>query len=193
MKYTKVIHEHLKNSREVSKKLKKISFLLLLALTFSSIVFVSCQNEEVNPEQELTQIDSDASKIDKLLVDYKSNLVKKASTLKDDQIITFEVVKNLKTGEITIQNQKVVSFFPIDEKSTYYNKISDSYQVSCDRGGGGSDDWSKDCDGKWSCGKLIAACLDEGGCSTICEQEMSKTGNIEKLYSSVEITYIPVK
>ncbi len=43
------------------------------------------------------------------------------------------------------------------------------YTVSC---ANGNSSWSKDCDGKWSCGSLIGDCLEEGGCATICEKEM---------------------
>ncbi len=45
----------------------------------------------------------------------------------------------------------------------------EAYQVSCDNGDGS---WDSSCGGVRSCGKLIARCLEEGGCATICRQRM---------------------
>ncbi|QMU64326.1 MAG: hypothetical protein GKR88_08530 [Flavobacteriaceae bacterium] len=172
--------------------LKKIGLLLILTLTVSSLVFVSCENEQISPEQNISQVDIDTKKIDKLLENYKPSLVDKASKISDDKLITFEVVKNLKTNEISIENEQVVSFFPIDERSSYYNHLADGYQVDYDRGGDGSNNWSASCYGKWSCGKLIAKCLDQGGCATICQAPQEERST-ERIYSSVLVTYLPIK
>ena len=53
------------------------------------------------------------------------------------------------------------------ENDSNFQKRSagDTYQVSCSNGG---NSWDKECSGKWSCGGLIADCLDEGGCASIC-------------------------
>lgn len=50
--------------------------------------------------------------------------------------------------------------------------VNAAYTVSCDRGGDGSDNWSTNCDSKWSCGRLVVDCLDQRGCSTICTVAM---------------------
>lgn len=171
--------------------LKKIGLLLILILTVSSLVFVSCQNEQIPSGQDISQVDIDAKKIDELLENYKPSLIDKASKITDDKVITFEIVKNLKTNEIAIKNEQIVSFFPIDERSSYYNRISAEYQIDCNLGGDGSNNWSESCDGKWSFGKLIARCLDQGGCATICQSPQERS--VEKIYSSVLITYLPVK
>ena len=167
---------------------------LKITLMLCSLIFIfSCSNEDKESTKELSQFETDALKIDELLNAYRPNLEYKSSTMSDDKVITFEVVKNLKTNIITIENEKVVSFFPIDTKSSYYNRSSGAYQVDCT--GGSSGDWSESCDGKWSCGRLIAQCLDEGGCAAICEQEISDrlSSSSERLYASVEVTYLPVR
>ncbi len=50
-----------------------------------------------------------------------------------------------------------------------YHESGSDYQVSCDNGDGS---WDSPCKGVRSCGKLIAKCLEEGGCATICRQQM---------------------
>ena len=96
---------------------------------FLSILTFSCSNEDRESKQELSQLEMDALKINELLEVYKPSLEDRSSKMSDDKVITFEVVKNLKTNEITIQNEKEVSFFPIDERSSYYNRSSAYYQV----------------------------------------------------------------
>ena len=163
------------------KKLsKKISFLFIpiLLVTF---IYSSCNDSN----ETVSDLEIDTQKIEKLLGEYKPSLKEKSTKLSDTQVINFEVVKNLKTGEIFITNEEIVDFFPVDEKSAYM-KASGSYTVSCDRGGTGSQNWTKNCDGKWSCGSLVAKCLKEGGCATMCAIKSS-----ERLYSSVLMTYIP--
>lgn len=150
-------------------------------------IAMSCQNEKVQPEEEMSQLEIDAAKIDKLLEEARPDLAEQASKMNDDKVITFEVVKNLKTNEITIENIKQVNFFPIpiaSEKTPEFTEAE--YQVDCDNG---DSSWSKSCGGKWSCGKLIAKCLDEGGCATICQQQQQKS--TERLFASVEVTFIP--
>jgi len=166
----------------------KIGSAIVLTLCLTTFIFVSCQNEDLSTEQELTQLDKDVAKIDTLLEDLRSDLASQASKMSDDKMITFEVVKNLTTGKITIENRQEISFFPIDDRSAYFNSTSDSYQVDCDLGNE-EDNWSKTCENKWSCGSLINKCLKAGGCAIICNQER----NSARQYTSVLVTYIPVK
>lgn len=53
-----------------------------------------------------------------------------------------------------------------------YEALKSAYKVTCDKGGKDGKGWTKDCDGKISCGSLIADCLDAGGCATICNANM---------------------
>ncbi len=88
-----------------------------------------------------------------------------------------------KTMELLKTEEKEPDFFILESDKTIAARIAkDDYQVECDRGGDGKDDWSKDCDGKWSCGKLIAKCLDEGGCATICKQRLAYSPQTRTFY-----------
>lgn len=166
----------------------KSKVYLLGVMLYGILSVISCQNSDSAAEEvQASQIERDAAKIDKLLAEKEPSFVQKAPNIEDYKILTFEVVKNLKTNEISIQNEQVVEFYPLDKNLDYLNRTSSSsYQVDCDNG---DKSWSKSCDGKLSCGRLIAKCLDEGGCATICAQQKST----ERLYSSVLVTYIPAK
>ena len=62
---------------------------------------------------------------------------------------------------------KEPNFFVLESKSSYSSK---KYTVSCTKGG--KTLWTKECDGKFSCGGLIYDCLEGGGCGTICSQRL---------------------
>ena len=62
---------------------------------------------------------------------------------------------------------KEPNFFVLESKSSYSSK---KYTVSCTKGG--KTLWTKECDGKISCGGLIYDCLEGGGCGTICSQRL---------------------
>ncbi|WP_432411988.1 hypothetical protein [Rasiella sp. SM2506] len=162
---------------------------ILPFVVFVLFTFTSCQNEEIqspdlNSIDLVTQKNKDAKVINQLLADAEVDLENQSRQLTEFQVITFEVVKNLETNEITLQNFKENSFFPIASKEEYQTR-SGGYQVDCDLGGP-PNDWSEECSGKWSCGQLIADCLDEGGCATICER------NPIGQFASVMVTYTPV-
>jgi hypothetical protein len=79
--------------------------------------------------------------------------------------------KEDKTIEITKIVEKELDFFPISDNSSLNNKLErKKYQVTCTKGR--SDVWTRECDGKFSCGSLIYDCLESGGCGTICSQRM---------------------
>lgn len=56
-----------------------------------------------------------------------------------------------------------------DNSNFQERSLSDKYQVSCSTG---DKSWNKKCDGKWSCGRAIYKCLNEGGCAEICALKM---------------------
>ena len=62
---------------------------------------------------------------------------------------------------------KEPNFFVLESQSSYSSK---KYQVSCTKGG--KTLWTKECDGKFSCGGLLYDCLEGGGCGTICSQRL---------------------
>lgn len=75
-----------------------------------------------------------------------------------------------KTIEYLNSEEKEPDFFILESpKEIAHRNIAADYQVDCDNG---DDSWSAECNGKLSCGRLIAKCLDEGGCATICESSM---------------------
>lgn len=171
-------------------KLSKLFILTLLMLT-GSIFFTSCQNESiVNEEQanfdlKAKQLESDSKTISELFQKIKPELINQSKRLGEFEVITFEVVKNQKTNEITLENFNTVEFFPIMEKEDYM-QMRGSYTVSCS--GGSEGDWTESCGNKWSCGALVADCLEQGGCATVCQNER-RASDIK--YSSVKVTFVP--
>ena len=108
-------------------------------------------------------------------------LLDKIHTLKSDMdpehVVYIEVSWKKETNEARINSieQKEPDFIPIPLKVK--NKGAedsggpgekDAYQVDCCCNDQGHDIWNKTCDGKWSCGTLVADCLEEGGCATMC-------------------------
>ena len=76
--------------------------------------------------------------------------------------------------------EKEPDFFILEsEKSVIQRMAKVDYQVSCDNG---DSSWDEGCEGKWSCGKLIAKCLDEGGCATICRARMAYVPQTKTFY-----------
>ena len=77
--------------------------------------------------------------------------------------------------------EKEPSFFIIEEGNNT-KKTSGSYTITCDNGGDGSDDWTKTCNGKISCGKLLYECINGGGCGTICKKELAYAPKTRTFY-----------
>ena len=167
-------------------KILKRFFNLCLIL----ILISACNTDypEISADIEVTksQTKNEVEVINNLLESIKPELQSRASTLEEFEFITFEVVKNMKTKVITLENFKEVRLFPITDLMSGQRS---TYVISCFNGGDGSDDWEAECTGVSSCGKLIKKCLDQGGCAQVCE---IKSGNGQS-YASVELTFIPGK
>src|SRR5690606_37423369 len=89
----------------------------------------------------------------------------KANEREETKAVTYEVVTDLATGEMTLLNFKLESFFRIAGRAAYAKertKFTAEFTVV-------GKTTSETCDGKFSCGSAIADCLDKGGCATICE------------------------
>ena len=72
-----------------------------------------------------------------------------------------------------------------DNKSMYElmgreKELSYTYTVKCDFAK--KKDWTKTCDGVYSCGGLISDCLKAGGCATICQNKLVYTPNTQVFY-----------
>ncbi len=80
--------------------------------------------------------------------------------------------RQTKTVEITNVIEKELDFFPFtsfaERKELLLSK--NKYKVTCVVNG--KDEWSKICDGMFSCGSLIMDCLDSEGCETVCTNKM---------------------
>ncbi|NQX85340.1 MAG: hypothetical protein HRT67_05475 [Flavobacteriaceae bacterium] len=160
---------------------------IIFGLTIGLIVLISCQNESLYETENAQQIDlksstqkDEASKIDHLLTKLRPSIDSKSKKIGDFEAMTFEIVRNNDTGEITIENIKAEPYFPLN---TNINKTG-GYQIDCDMGGDGSNDWSDSCGGAYSCGKLAKKCLDAGG-ATACAQKATNSN-----YNSVKLIYV---
>ncbi len=171
--------------------MKKKSKVLLILLVVSVGLLIGCQNDESQVE-ELNQIDLKATQeskevetINLLLENARINLEERSPNLSEFEFISFEVVKNLTTNEIYLDNFKVEEFFPIGSREDYQG-MRGNYSISCDLGGP-PNDWTENCGSKWACGQLVLDCLEQGGCATVCE----RTSTTENPLASVLVTYLP--
>jgi len=69
--------------------------------------------------------------------------------------------------------------FRLDLETKGNTEMTDPYQVVCDLG---KDSWDEFCNGKISCGRLIAKYLDEGGCATMCNNSMAYDPETKTFY-----------
>ncbi len=167
------------------KNFKRFTVICLTLLLCNSC---SSEKPEFINESNVKQLqnEKEIATINNLLENIKPQLNERAKDLEEFNYISFEVVKNLNTNEITLENFKELSLFPIADL-TQNNRST--YTISCDNNGDGESDWEEQCSGIGSCGKLVKKCLDEGGCAEICENK-SLEG---QAYASVEIIFIPGK
>lgn len=152
-------------------KILKITFVLFLSLTF----FACSEDDNLNSlENQSLQYETFFKKVSSMnLKISQENVI----------YIDYKWDANKKTIEYLNSEEKEPDFFILEsEKSLNTRRMAADYQVSCDNG---ADSWDKSCDGKWSCGRLIADCLDQGGCATICQQRMVYVPQTKTFYLSV--------
>lgn len=76
-------------------------------------------------------------------------------------------VEIIKTAEKELGIEYLFFYMEADEdRKNLPVESRANYTVSCS--GGSEGEWEEDCNGKISCGRLVARCLDEGGCATVC-------------------------
>ncbi len=137
------------------------------------LIIAGCQQEEnalENMQNKKIPIDSFFEKV----------IAENVLPLKVDNAFYIDYLwdKENKTVEITKVTEKELDFFPISEGLLNKENPTDpgliksgkKYKVTCTKGG--KDIWTKECDGKFSCGSLIYDCLEDSGCSTICKNSM---------------------
>lgn len=140
--------------------MKKIMFALLL------IAGMSCTDEAPQANKALPLRDDE--KIENLVQSVQplfASLREKAAGKKDLEMVSFEIVKDRRTGAMTLLNFKSEPFFPIARREVYERMAGDVYSVTCTTSGKST---TTQCSGKFECGSAIAKCLDGGGCANVC-------------------------
>jgi hypothetical protein len=141
-----------------------LSVMRKLIYLFVAAILWSCGDDQTShaqkpvSDQEVTALMQSAESVLSLLRERKSG--------KDDpELISYEIAVDKNTGVITLVNFKAEPFFPIGDEDEMGRLSGQSYSVDCTINGKTT---TTSCDGKISCGKAVAACLDAGGCATIC-------------------------
>jgi len=152
---------------------------LLIISTFFLLIFSCSQGEN-----DLSSLENQSLELNKFFEKVSSMNLK---TSQENVIyIDYKWNPNKKTIEYLKSEEKEPDFFILESPKNLAQRdafiAADDYQVNCDNG---ESSWSGDCDGKWSCGKLIAKCLDEGGCATIYQQTMAYAPQTKTFYLSV--------
>ena len=139
--------------------------ILKLTLILSVFIFSSCEKEET-----LESLENQSMTFDEFFEKVSSMDIQASE--ENSIYIKYKWDKNNNSISIISSEEKELSWgasleiASLKNNSNFQKRSSgDKYQVSCSNG---DKSWDKECDGKWSCGKAIAKCLDEGGCAEIC-------------------------
>jgi hypothetical protein len=153
------------------KSLLKIATVLLLTLSF-----FSCSTDS----EFLESLEGKTQTFDQLFERVSSMDI----DVKDENVIYIDYTWNKSTDlvKVTQTVEKEPEFFIIEDSNTANKVDGDTYTVTCDNGGDGSDDWTETCDGKFSCGKLLYKCLNGEGCGTICTNRMAYAPQTKTFY-----------
>ena len=93
-------------------------------------------------------------------------------TSNDENVIYIDVEYDKKNNTIKYLGsvEAEADFFILDSEEEIQRREEESaYEVTCK---GGTSEFTKGCDGKISCGRLIYKCLQSGGCATICQNKI---------------------
>ena len=118
------------------------------------------KNETLTPDELFNKVISmnlSNEKDNVLHVDYQWN---KDHSIK---VINYEEINGMVMALVDLKE---------DEKYRRSRIARGAYTVTCYDKNDHTEKWSKECNGKWSCGSLIVDCLDEGGCSETCRNSM---------------------
>lgn len=181
--------------------MKKVNFLFATILVALLFCYSSCSDKDestektpiLNSSEQELKIESLFSLVDEKIKTKSTRLNSIDGVKKDDTpistAITFLVIRDNLTGNITLSNFKSEEYFVLpdemfsEETNTPESRISKTefttsspesvlenkkgYRINCK--GGSAGNWSKKCSGKFSCGKEVVKCLDQGGCAEVCE------------------------
>ena len=134
-----------------------------LVAIFSLLLF-SCKKQEANIDGLKGQALSADNFFEKVINENVSTSQEKVF------YINYEWNTKDKTITLLKATYKEPDFFLIEKKRSAEERAALKYTVTCTNGG--KDIWTKECDGKFSCGSLVYECLEGGGCGTICTQRM---------------------
>lgn len=154
--------------------MKKLS--LILSMICLSLFIVSC-----NSNEDLKDLKNQQLSVDEFFQKVSSMQLK---TSEEKVIyIDYEFDNENKTVRFLSSLEKEPDFFILHSKEEVKQRVlEDSYEVFCDNGGDGTNNWVKTCDGKWSCGGLIYDCLKQGGCAKICKLKMAYSPQNRSFY-----------
>ncbi len=158
----------------------KFSFLALAILLIAS--FWSCQNKN---EDVLSDLKGESLNFETFFEKVSNKDIK----LSEEKVLLINYEWNAKDKTITILSSKEAEpswglAFDVAEKVKTKSFNKEAYKVSCNNG---KNSWTKTCDGKWSCGKLAYKCLEQGGCATICKNDMVYVRETNTFYISENI------
>ena len=147
-----------------------MKFIFNKMTVFILCVAAACSN---NAQDELTTLENQPMSVDDFFTKVSSMQL---STSSEDNVIyiTYEWDSQNKTMEYisSEEGESELDYFVLkSEKTIRALAMYDSYTVTCEKDG--DETWSEDCGGKYSCGKLIAKCLEEDGCAEICKKELA--------------------
>lgn len=139
------------------KGLTNLLFLLGLGLAV-----YSCSNDSADIVE-----DREFHNFGDLLITLTTDAEESVDVLSDEMMV-YHIEWNKIKGVISVigSEKSLIDFFPIAAGKNING--GDSYNVDCCFDNNGDIIFSKTCSGKFSCGNLIAECLEDGGCAEIC-------------------------
>ncbi len=148
--------------------MKLITFLFTLP---SCCWLLSCQESTEASSGTDTQVSQlSLAAIERILEDFDPMFQSLTGSADDLEYLSYEMVADLETGAITLLNFRRASLFPIAGVEEYA-RLATVYTVECNNGE--TTIWTRECNGKFSCGNLIKNCLEQGGCAMVCESPSS--------------------
>ena len=165
------------------KRIFKFSFLMVCL----SIAFISCSKDKNQNSLQDLQNKSMTYKeffetVSEKSVDFVPNekvLLVSYKLNKDDNTIT------LLLSIIAYSSWGVGFDVSGKYKKQQVSRSEDKYTVHCSGAKGG--DWTKTCDGDYSCGQLLYDCAEAGGCGTICKTYMVYVPDVKAFYLSKDL------
>jgi len=125
------------------------------------VAVVGCKKDDgLSPLREMKNISVE---------DFFDEVSKMDLEISDENVIYISYKFDKSNNTISITEVKEAEPHIFILPFTKSNSSSADYTVECSNG---DNSWTSSCDGKYSCGRLIAKCLSEGGCATICEAKM---------------------